>query len=141
MIGNSPVNIHEDGCAITAFCQGMNTVFGKKLTPDVLAHDAALFDSIGEVNWGALCRYVGGVQFDGEENVEDDTKILQYLKAKDKFVILRFPLPRALTHFALCWSKPPLSGDFKIADPWYGDIRWARGQYHSITGARYFSKA
>ncbi len=150
MLGNSGLSIHNYGCYVTAFCQGINSLFGTSYTPDFFAHNAALFDANGMFLVDKACEFIATKNVHLKHDASEDyaiagrvntPRILSYLHNPISFVIVRIGLPNDKTHFALVWGRFPSNNDFKIADPEYGDIRWIKPTYPRwITGARFFSK-
>lgn len=134
-IGGSTTTIHTAGCAITALCNGVNNITGSNWLPPQLAHDVALFN-VDIIDWDKACAFLGNIKHDGNDEVENDAKIDQYLKDPNKFVILHVNNNH---HFVLAWKKT-WNGRYLCLDSWDGKIKDVKNTYHNITGARYFSK-
>lgn len=137
-LGASNVTVGREGCALTSFCMGVNSILGTdKWTPDKFVGNVNAFLPDGEAKWDVICSMVGGIKETLSQDIVDRSVIKSTLKNPKQFALLRV---NHGAHFTLAYSMPWFSStDVKVADPWLGKVVSAIGVYHDIDGVRVFS--
>lgn len=132
-IGQSNVTIGKYGCTLT--CLTMIAYYlGKLLTPD-LVMKSLKFTNDGLLIWNSIDPKTLGFMFMGREYYNNETKIKQYLKDPNTFVILEVNK----NHWVWALSKS-IFGGYNIADPFTGIKTTTKKYGNNITGVAYFRK-
>jgi len=106
--------------------------FKQYRSPLELASNANNYTSDGLVLWKNITSL-----FVWRDYIENNAKISQYLKDKDKAVILQVNNKQ---HWIVALRKSLIGNDYLCLDPWDGKKCWVKKKYHNITGAAYFMK-
>lgn len=119
------------GCTVTSIAM-LTTYFKPDRTPlDLLR--TLQFTADGRILWGS-CNFEN-FKFDFRGYARNDDAIQFYLKDEHRAVILEVANG---THWVVALKKPLLGNNYKIADPFFGDISTMERYKGNITGAAYF---
>jgi len=132
-LGSSNLTLGRYGCTTTCISM-LSDYFGAFFNPDTLARNVKLYTSDGLIIWKNLM--VANFKFERREYGRNDTEIMKALKDPNRAVILEVANH---SHWVVCIGKT-LFGNYKIADPWFGDISTMARYKNDITGAAYFQR-
>jgi hypothetical protein len=121
------------GCTLTCIAD-LSTYFGDNLTPAQI-NESLKFTSGGLVVWASA--NFGHFVFCGRKYGRDDAEISKAIADPLSAVLLQVA---GGSHWVVAVEKYPISGLYKIADPWLGDWASMSRYWNDITGAAYFKR-
>ena len=139
-IGNSSCTLGEYGCLICSYCEASNWFYGyTKWNPDLVAHNAALFDSNGNMDEGKLADFLGNLIYQGAQTGDNEVSMKSALKDPNRCVIVEVPISKNLDHFMLGWNVSILTGAINAINSYAypAQVVNVKAKYGSIIGARY----
>ena len=137
LIGPSKLIVGRWGCTLTSISM-LTSYFTPTINPgelaDIRSPHALKFTKDGLILWQS-CTFQN-FHFVTRGYGRNEPMIREYLKDPNKAVILEVNH----CHWVVAVGRNPITGKYKIADPWFGDYANINRYGDNITGSAYFAK-